>query len=114
MESVRRARKAGVKIGLATDYLTDPLSPMGENAVELDIYVNKIGFTPMEAIVCATKVNSEVLALQDKVGTLEPGKLADLLIVNGDPLKDIRILRDKSNIATILKGGVPVPRLNLQ
>lgn len=113
IESVKRARAAGVKIGLATDYLTDPLSPMGENAVELDLYVNKIGFTPMEAIVCATKVNSEVLALQDKIGTLEPGKLADLLIVKGDPLKDIRILRDKTNIVTILKGGVPVPRLNL-
>ena len=51
IKSVHRARKAGVKIGLGTDYLTDPLSPMGENAVELDIYVNMMGFSPMEAIV---------------------------------------------------------------
>jgi imidazolonepropionase-like amidohydrolase len=113
IQSFKRAYQAGVKCGLGTDYLSDPLSPMGENAVELEIYVKKMGLTPMETIVCATKNNAMVLGLENELGTLEPGKLADLIVVDGDPLQDIAVLRDKANIETVLKGGQPVPRLNL-
>jgi imidazolonepropionase-like amidohydrolase len=109
--SFKKAFAAGVTCGLGTDYLSDPMSPMGANAIELEIYVDRVGLSPMEAIVCATGNNARVLGLEDELGTLEAGKLADLLVVDGDPLEDIGVLRDKGNLITVLKAGQPVPRL---
>ena len=109
----KKAFQAGVKCGLGTDYLSDPMSPMGENAVELAMYVKKAGLSPMDAILCATRNNAELLGLADQLGTLEAGKLADLIVVDGDPLQDIDVLRAKANISYVFKGGLPVPRLGL-
>ncbi len=102
-ESVRKAHKSGVPIAMGTDAGT-PFNLHGENLKEMDLLI-KTGFTPMEAIVGATKTGSEVLGLEKKIGTLEKGKLADLVIVNGDPLKDICILQKKEKILAIMKGG---------
>lgn len=114
LENFIKAYKAGVKCGLGTDYLSDPvMSPHGENAIELEIYVKKAGLSPMEAIICATRNNAEVLGLSDEIGTLEAGKLADLIVVDGDPIEDISVLKDKSRITAVYKGGQPVPRLPL-
>ncbi|GAG21062.1 unnamed protein product, partial [marine sediment metagenome] len=88
LQSFERAWQAGIKIGLGTDYLSDPMTPMGENAIELEWYV-KAGRSPMEAIVSATRINSEALGLDDRLGTLEVGKFADSIVVKGDPLSDI-------------------------
>lgn len=112
LDSFKKAYKAGVLCGLGTDYLTDPMSPMGQNAIELQMYVERAGLSPMEAIVCATMNNAEVLDLADKIGTLEPGKLADLIILDGDPLQDITVLRSRDNIKMVFKEGQEVPRLN--
>ena len=111
IENFKKAFKAGVKCGLGSDYLSGPMSPHGESATELEIYVKKAGLTPMDAIVCATKTNSEVLGLEDDIGTLEEGKLADLIIIDGDPLSDISVLRDKNKISAVYIGGEVVPRL---
>ncbi len=111
MENFLMAYRAGVTCGLGTDYLSDPMSPHGMSADELDIYVNKAGLTPMEAIVCATKNNAVILDRDEDIGTLEAGKLADFLVVDGDPLADITILKDKEKISDIYKEGVKVPRL---
>jgi imidazolonepropionase-like amidohydrolase len=112
LDSFRRAYRAGVVCGLGTDYLGDPGSPLGENAVELQMYVERAGLSPMEAIVCATRNNARVLGLEQELGTLQEGKLADLLLVDGDPLEEITLLRDRACIVTVLKGGRPVPRLS--
>lgn len=109
--SFRKAWAAGVVCGLGTDYLSDPRSPMGANADELVMYVKKVGLSPMEAIVCATRNNAMVLGLEDEIGTLEAGKQADLIVVDGDPLADISVLRDRERILTVYKGGKAVPRL---
>ena len=109
--SFKKALAAGVVCGLGTDYLSDPKSPMGANADELVMYVNKVGLTPMEAIVCATRNNAIVLGLQDEIGTLEAGKQADLIVVDGDPLADISVLRDREKIVAVYKGGEAVPRM---
>ena len=97
----RMAAEAGVKIALGTDCGFQVAH--GENAVELEQFVQG-GFTPMEAIVAATQVGAELLDLKD-CGTVEPGKLADLVVVDGDPLQDIRILQDETKIAQVYKGG---------
>jgi imidazolonepropionase-like amidohydrolase len=61
--------------------------------------------TPMEAIVATTKIASEVLGLEKKIGTLEKGKLADLIVVDGNPLNNIRVLQDRDKIRVIMKEG---------
>ena len=113
VESFKKAFNAGVTCGLGTDYPCDPFAPMGANAAELEIYVNKVGLSPMDTIVCATRNNAQVLGLEKELGTLEAGKLADLLVVDANPLDDIGVLRDKTKIDTVLKAGKPIPRLFL-
>jgi imidazolonepropionase-like amidohydrolase len=103
IQSFRKAYKAKVPIALGTDAGT-PLNPHGENLRELEMLVN-MGLTPMQAIVGATKTASEVLGLENEIGTLEKGKLADLIIVDGDPLKDTTLLQRKDKILVIMKEG---------
>jgi imidazolonepropionase-like amidohydrolase len=92
----------GVKIAVGTD--AGFLVYHGQNAGELEELV-KGGFTPMEAIVAATRVGAECLDLDRDVGTIEPGKYADLVIIDGDPLADIRIHQNEARIAQVFKGG---------
>jgi len=101
-ETLRRAKEAGVKIAVGTD--AGFVVSHGQNSAELEELV-KGGLTPMEAIMAATRIGAECLDMEKEIGTVEPGKLADLLIVDGDPLSDIRILQDKSRIVQIFKGG---------
>jgi len=100
-DSISRAHKAGVKIAMGTDA---GVMPHGTNLRELGLMVN-IGMTPMQAIVATTKVAAECLGWQDRVGTLEPGKLADIVIAKADPLKDIRSLEKTENIVVVMKDG---------
>jgi imidazolonepropionase-like amidohydrolase len=100
--SLERARKAGVKVATGTD--AGFWMSHGKNARELEDLVTG-GFTPMEAIVAATRTGSECLDMAREVGTIEPGKFADLVVVDGDPLSDVRILQDRSKIIQVLKGG---------
>jgi len=102
-QSVKKAYKAGVAIAVGTDAGT-PFNRHGANLKELELLIN-MGFTPMDAIVAATKTASEVLGLERKIGTLEKGKLADLIVVDGDPLEDITLLQKKDKILAIMKEG---------
>lgn len=99
---VRHARARGVKIICGTDAAM-PYVRHGENAVELELLV-EAGLTPMEALVAATGGAAEALAIAD-VGTVAPGMHADLVLVDGDPLADIRILQDLRRIPLVIKGG---------
>jgi imidazolonepropionase-like amidohydrolase len=103
-KNAMRSHRGGVKVAMGTDAGT-PFNRHGCNAQEITHLVDA-GFTPMEAIVAATKTGSECIGLEKQVGTLEPGKLADLIVVEGDPLKDIKVLEEKANILLVLKGGV--------
>lgn len=102
-ESFQIARHCGVKIGVGTDFSGAPMLPHGQNAFELEMMV-EAGFTPMEAIKAATFVNSQVLGMEAEIGTVEPGKLADIIVVDGDPLQDISIFQDPKKIRLVLKG----------
>jgi imidazolonepropionase-like amidohydrolase len=78
--------------------------PHGTNLRELGLMVQS-GMTPMQAIVSTTKVAAECMRWQEQVGTLRAGKLADVVIVDGDPLADIRILERRERIVLVMKGG---------
>jgi imidazolonepropionase-like amidohydrolase len=102
-QSVRRAYKAKIPIAMGTDAGT-PFNCHGENLKEMELLV-KAAMTPMEAVVATTKTASEVLGLEKKIGTLEKGKLADLIVVDGDPVKDIKLLQNREKILAIMKEG---------
>jgi imidazolonepropionase-like amidohydrolase len=101
-ETFKKFHQAGIKIALGTDSQIDP--EMGTSAHELEIYVD-YGMTPMEAILTGSRNAAEALGLERETGTLEPGKFADIIAVEGNPLKDIRILQDRKKIQMVMKEG---------
>lgn len=103
-ETFKKMHQAGIKIAMGTDLGPEP--EIGTNARELEIYV-KLGMTPMEAIVSATKSAAEALWLGKDTGTLEAGKFADIIAVDGDPSRDIGVLCAKDNIRVVMKEGEP-------
>jgi imidazolonepropionase-like amidohydrolase len=103
VDSIKKAYKAGVTIASGADTGT-PFNGHGENLRELELLVG-IGLSPMEAIVSATRVAAETLGLGSRLGTIEPGRLADLIVLEGDPLKDIAELQRKEKIVVVMKDG---------
>lgn len=111
LESFKLAAAMGVRIGAGSDAFSDPVTPFGPyNIRELQLMVNA-GLTPLEAIQTATANNAELLGLDDQLGALEEGKLADILVVEEDLTQDIAPLMDRANILAVLKGGRQMPRL---
>jgi imidazolonepropionase-like amidohydrolase len=93
-----------------TDSGNSPLMPYGQlHAHEAEILVRYGGYTPMEAIVASTKNTAFAMGLEDDLGTLQPGKLADVIILTSDPLADIRVLQGGQHLATVIKDGKIVP-----
>ncbi len=100
-ESIERAYRAGVVIAMGTDA---GVMPHGTNLRELGLMC-QIGMSPMEALVATTKTAAACLGWQDRVGTLEPGKLADVIVTKTDPLASIRSLEDTGNIVVVMQDG---------
>ena len=108
-ESLRMAQEAGVRIGAGSDLLGPAMS---QKAREFVLKAEVIG--PMAAIVSATKTNAELFGLADVIGTVEEGKQADLVVVDGDPLSDIAVLADAERIRAVVKAGEVVKDLDAQ
>jgi imidazolonepropionase-like amidohydrolase len=104
-ESARRILKAGGRLGMGGDY-GFAWTPHGDYAKELTFFVKEVGFSPLETLRCATKTGAEILGRGKDLGTLEAGKLADVLVVDGDPVKDISILENRSKFIAVLQGGI--------
>jgi len=104
-ESCRRILKAGGRLGMGGDY-GFAWNPHGDYAKELSFFVEYVGFSPLETLTCATKTGAEIMGRAAEIGTLEAGKLADVLVVDGDVLKDIRILEDRTRFIAVMQGGV--------
>ncbi|MCB1275697.1 amidohydrolase family protein [Prosthecobacter sp.] len=104
-ESCRKVLKAGGTMGLGGDYGFG-WTPHGTYAQELTFFVNYVGFTPLQTITCATLGGAKMMGRAHELGTLEKGKLADVLVVNGDVLQDISILENRDNLLAVMQGGV--------
>jgi imidazolonepropionase-like amidohydrolase len=99
-----KMREAGIRVVPGGDY-GFVWCPHGEYAKDIELLVTDMGFSPMEAIVAATKHGSELLRMETETGTVEAGKYADLLVVDGDPVADIAILQDRRKLALVMKDG---------
>ncbi len=98
-------RKRGIRNVVGGDY-GFAATPMGMNARDISHFVEYFGYSPADALRCATTVGHELMGMADDLGTVQEGRLADLLLVQDDPLADVSLLQHRENLAMIMKDGV--------
>ena len=103
--SAQRIIREGGRLGLGGDY-GFAWNPHGDYAKELTFFVEHVGLSVRDTLICATRTGAEILEAQDVLGTLEIGKIADILVVNGDVLNNISMLEDKSNLLAVIQNGI--------
>lgn len=103
-KAVEKANKAGVRLVVGDDFGTSWM-PHGDYALELEFYVKYAGISPLDVIRWATRNGAGLLGMGDEIGTIEAGKIADLLVVNGDPIRNIGVLSDRTKLDVVMKGG---------
>jgi imidazolonepropionase-like amidohydrolase len=101
---MRALKRRGVRVLPGGDY-GFAWNPIGANARDIEHFVRLLGFSPMDAIVAATRLGGEIMHRADELGQIRPGCLADLQLVDGDPLQDVSLLRQRERIALVMKGG---------
>lgn len=101
-ETFQKCHELGIHIAMGTDMGYEP--GMGTNAYELEIYCD-LGMSPMDAILTTTRNAAQAIGMDSSLGTIEAGKLADILVVEGNPLDDIKILQERENIQVVMKEG---------
>jgi imidazolonepropionase-like amidohydrolase len=104
--SVGKLREAGVRLVVGGDYGIS-IAPHGTYARDLQYFVELFGMSPAEALLCATRNGGLAMDPTGRIGTLSPGSVADLVIVDGDPLSDVTVLQDHTRL-TVVKGGIQV------
>ena len=102
--TIGQMRKRGIKVLPGGDY-GFAWNPHGTYARDLLLFVDVLGFTPMETLVAATRLGGEIMGMADELGQVRPGYLADLLLVDGDPLTDIKRLQNQDALLVIMKDG---------
>jgi imidazolonepropionase-like amidohydrolase len=105
VESLAHAYRAGCKIGSGSDLLGDM---QAQRTVEFELKGQVM--KPMEVLLSATRVNAEIFRMEDQIGSVEPGKYADLIALEGNPLEDLRIFQNEDNLHLIMKGGTTYKR----
>jgi imidazolonepropionase-like amidohydrolase len=105
IESLKAMHKRGVRILFGGDY-GFAFTPHGQNARDLEFFVKYLGFTPGEAIRCATKYGGQIMMKPNELGLIKEGYLADLLLVDGDPMANLAILRGPKRMLAVMKDGV--------
>lgn len=104
-ETLRKMHKRGIRVLPGGDY-GFAFTPHCQNARDLELFVKYLGFTPMEALLSATKYGGEAMMRGAELGQIKEGFLADLLLVDGDPLANLSLLREPSRILAVMKDGV--------
>lgn len=108
---IRKARERGIKLLMGTDSGNTACYQQGKyHGMEGELMVKNIGMTPMEAIVAYTRDNALVMGLEGQLGTIEPNKIADIVIWNADPVADISVLYRKELLDTVIKDGRVIER----
>jgi imidazolonepropionase-like amidohydrolase len=102
--TVAKLRKAGVRLVVGGDYGIS-IAPHGTYAKDLEYFVQLFGMPPTEALLCATRNGGQAFDPTGQIGTLVPGAYADLIIVDGDPARDVRVLQDHGRLS-VMKGGI--------
>ena len=97
-------RRRGIRVLPGGDY-GFPYNPIGRNARDLKLFVDLLGFSPIEALVAATRLGGELMGRGDLLGQVKAGYLADLLVVDGDPTMDVVVLQDRAKLLAIMKDG---------
>jgi imidazolonepropionase-like amidohydrolase len=105
VEAVARMRKRGIRVLPGGDY-GFPATPHGTYARDLWLFVKILGFSAMETLVAATRLGGALMGRPGELGEIRAGALADLLLVDGDPVADIAVLQDRRALRMIMKGGV--------
>jgi imidazolonepropionase-like amidohydrolase len=115
VETCRKMQRRGIRVLIGGDY-GFAWTPQGTNAKDLEYFVDMVGLSPMEAILAGTKLGGEIMGMSGELGMLKQGYLADLLLVDGDPIANIRVLQDKNRLLAIMKDGEfhKLPRMNEQ
>jgi imidazolonepropionase-like amidohydrolase len=115
VETCRKMHRRGIRVLIGGDY-GFAWTPQGTNAKDLEYFVDLLGFSPMEALVAATRLGGEIMGMGNELGMIKPGYLADLLLVDGDPAANVRILQDKTRLLAIMKDGEfhKAPKMNEQ
>lgn len=101
---VPELRRRGIRLLPGGDY-GFPFNPNGRNAWDLELWVRHFGYTASEALHAATALGGQIMGRGDELGQVREGYLADLLLIQGDPTQDVRILQDKQRIAAVMKDG---------
>jgi imidazolonepropionase-like amidohydrolase len=105
IENMKKLRKRGLRILPGGDY-GFAWNPIGTNARDIEHFVKLLDYAPMDAIMAATKLGGEIMGMGNELGQIKAGYLADLLLVDGNPLADVSILRDRNRLSAIMKDGV--------
>lgn len=115
IDTMKKMHRRGIRICVGGDY-GFAWTPQGTNARDIQTFVEMLGFSPMEAIQAATKYGGQIMNMGEELGLVKEGYLADLLLVDGDPLADVRVLQDKNRLLAIMKDGKfhKAPRMNEQ
>ena len=103
-ESYHEIRKRGIRVVIGGDY-GFAITPMGQNARDIQHFVDYFGYSPAEALTSATKYGAQLMGQGDELGMVKEGYLADLLLVDGDPLADVSLLQHQAKLAMIMKDG---------
>jgi imidazolonepropionase-like amidohydrolase len=103
--SAQRIIREGGRLGLGGDY-GFAWNPHGDYAKELTFFVEHVGLSVEQTLICATRTGAEIIGVQDTLGTLETGKIADVLIVAGDVLNNISLIEDKKHLLAVIQNGI--------
>ena len=104
VETMQKMHKRGIRVLIGGDY-GFAWTPHGTNAKDLEYFVDLLAMSPMEAIQAGTKYGGQIMGMSGELGLIKEGYLADMLLVDGDPLSDVRILQDSNRLIAIMKDG---------
>ncbi|MCP4382112.1 MAG: amidohydrolase family protein [Hyphomicrobiales bacterium] len=103
--SYHEIRKRGIRVVIGGDYGFS-VTPMGQNARDIQHFVDYFGISPVEALTSATRIGAQLMGFGDELGMVREGYLADLLLVDGNPVADVSLLQHQANLSMIMKDGV--------